>query len=97
MASQTVAHTHGHMLTNHRHRLHFPVAYLTENPRTHVGPMIKIRMIWQEMDSLPLQRLSCRIDGSQMFDMRAVHFCYFVAIHALLNRWNSGNTGFQSS
>jgi hypothetical protein len=93
MASQTIAHPHGNVLANHRHRLHFAVAYLTENPGIHMRPVIEINMIRQRMDPLPPQRFSRSIYGGQTLNIRRVRFRHFVAIHAFFNRRNSGNAG----
>ena len=58
MASQAIAHAHGHVLINNVHGLHFAVACLAENAGAHMGSVIKKDVIRQRMDSRPFQRLA---------------------------------------
>ena len=95
VATQTIAHSHGHMLVYPGHGLDLPMAGLAENPRGYMRPMIEIDMIRERMNPKPAQELS-RIEYSGKFlDLRAIGFRHLVAVHAFFRRRNSGLPRFE--
>jgi hypothetical protein len=97
MASQTVAHAHGHVLVHDVHRLHFTMTRLAKNACVYVRPVIKINVVRQRMNSLPFQWSARSVNRSQPLYIRAVHLCHFVAVHAFFDRRNPGLARFQSA
>jgi len=97
MASKAIAHPHGHILIDNRHRLHFAMASLAENPGVHMGPVIEIYMVGQRVNSFPLQRFAGIKYSLEPYDLRPVNFCNPMAVHAFFHRRNSRHTGFEHS
>jgi hypothetical protein len=90
VAPEAIAHSHRHMLVHPDHSLDFAVAGLAQNPCVDVGPVIKIDMIRQGMNSHPEQGLA-RVEQRRNFhNVRAVGFRHLVAVHALLHGRDPG-------
>ena len=85
MTPQTVTHTHGHVLINHRHCLYFTMACLADNSRIHMRPVIEIGVVRQYVDALPLQRIPGSINGCKLLDIRTVHLRHLVAVQAFFD------------
>ena len=97
MASQAIAHPHGHLLINHNHRLHLTVAGLTQDPGVDVRPVVKIHVIRQRMNPLPLQRHSGFIKLSQPFDKGTIRLGHSMTVQAFFNGRDSGLARFRGS
>ncbi len=82
VASETVAHPHGHVLRDSFQRLDFAVARLARDPPVHVGAVVEKDVVGEFVDALPGHWLSGLVDG------RELHYCWAigpgdaVAIHA---------------
>jgi len=74
VASQAIAHAHGHDLPDDGHRLDFAVARLAEDSGGHVRPVIEIHVIRQGMDPGPRQRIARRMNSRKLDYFRAVRF-----------------------
>ncbi len=85
MTSKAVAHSQGHVLIDDIHGLNFAVACLAEYAGRHMRPVVKICMIGQRVDTLPLQRCTRLIKSCQLFNRGTVGLGYLVAVHALLD------------
>jgi hypothetical protein len=96
MAPQAIAHPHGHVLVNNRHRLHFTMASLAKNPGIHMRPVIEVDMIGQRVNSSPLQRLAGIENRRKLFNFRLINLSDSVAVHAFFHGGNSGCAGFEN-
>ena len=95
MASQTVAHAHGHVLVYNIHRLYFTMTGLAKDAGAHVRPVIEEHIIRQFVNSHPWDRCAGGVDGRKLLDAGAVDFRHFMAVHAFIDRWDTGHPRFQ--
>ena len=97
VASQAVAHAHGHALIDDLHVLHFAVAGLAEDAGAHMRPVIEVNVIRQPVDPLPFQGFTRSIYGGELLDVRAVRLGHLVAVHARLDSRDPGKTRLEST
>jgi hypothetical protein len=97
MASQAIAHAHGHVLINNIHRLYFAVAGLAKNSGVHMGPVIEIHVVRQRVNPLPLQRRPGSKDGGKFLNIPAFCLCHLVTVHTLFDGRNSRKPRFESA